>query len=327
MTTAYPHRISVIIAAKDNKQMLGVCLEHLYSQRFDGELEVVVVDNGSMESVAFLVTSTYPQIKLIRNETNLGVAVAFNQALSYITGGNVLSLDQDVELAPDFLDAALNTIRSDEKIGSVAGRLYAMQDRYTEGTLDCAGLMFRNMQLLRVGYNEIDGAHFDQPRYIFAAPGAAALYRREMLRDITIQNKVADEDLFSFLEDLDIGWRAQLRGWKSVYAPMAKAIHKRGLLREKDKQASQDYAMFWSANLSLIRRKNLPENLSKMYRKIIRKNEKAHLLGVTQDYDMVARVQAKSWILRKSKLMKSKNKLIQQSALLDENAQERLLFS
>ena len=60
---------------------------------------------------------------------------------------------------------------------------------------------------------------------IFGPDGAAAVYRRAMLEDISIGGEVFDEDFFMHKEDIDICWRAQLRGWESAYVPKAVAHH------------------------------------------------------------------------------------------------------
>jgi len=63
---------------------------------------------------------------------------------------------------------------------------------------------------------------------IFGACGAAALYRRSMLVDIAVDGEFFDEDFFTFYEDADLAWRAQMRGWNGRYAPRAVATHVRG---------------------------------------------------------------------------------------------------
>ena len=65
----------------------------------------------------------------------------------------------------------------------------------------------------------------DEIHPIFGPDGACAFYRREMLDDIAIDGEVFDEDFYLHKEDIDISWRAQLRGWKSVCVPDAVAHH------------------------------------------------------------------------------------------------------
>ena len=72
--------------------------------------------------------------------------------------------------------------------------------------------------------------------YIFGPSGAAPLYRRAMLDDISFEGEFFDEDFVMYREDADLAWRAQWRGWKGVYTPHAVAYHVRGLGPEHSRQ-------------------------------------------------------------------------------------------
>ncbi|MCL5960305.1 MAG: hypothetical protein M1358_13520, partial [Chloroflexi bacterium] len=77
------------------------------------------------------------------------------------------------------------------------------------------------------GQGEKDRGQYDNSTLIFAACGAAPLYRRRMLEDVAIDGRYMDENFFAFYDDIDLGWRARLLGWRSVYAPQAVAYHLR----------------------------------------------------------------------------------------------------
>jgi GT2 family glycosyltransferase len=88
--------------------------------------------------------------------------------------------------------------------------------------LDGAGDGYRRGGLPgRIGHRELDRGQFDQPRYILGACGGAALYRRSMLDEIGL----FDEDYFAYLEDVDLGLRAQSAGYKCFYVPTAVIYH------------------------------------------------------------------------------------------------------
>jgi GT2 family glycosyltransferase len=73
-----------------------------------------------------------------------------------------------------------------------------------------------------------DWRHYDSERFVFGASACAALYRSSMLDDLRLDGEYFDEDFFAYFEDVDMDWRAQLRGWKCVYAPRAVGYHMRG---------------------------------------------------------------------------------------------------
>jgi GT2 family glycosyltransferase len=96
--------------------------------------------------------------------------------------------------------------------------------------LDSTGLFInRYRRPYDRGQGEIDINQYDTLLQVFGACGAAALYRRSMLTDIALEDEYFDEDFFSYYEDADLAWRAQMRGWHGRFAPRAVATHVRGL--------------------------------------------------------------------------------------------------
>ena len=73
----------------------------------------------------------------------------------------------------------------------------------------------------RRGYGEVDVGQYDAPGEVFSACGGAALYRMAAFDDVG----TFDGDFFAYLEDIDWGFRAQLRGWTARYEPSAVVHH------------------------------------------------------------------------------------------------------
>jgi GT2 family glycosyltransferase len=114
----------------------------------------------------------------------------------------------------------------DDRIGIVAPKL-RMTDRPER--LDSAGLFVsRARRPYDRGQGEIDRGQYDQKTEIFGACGAAALYRRKMLTDLALDGQYFDNDFFAYYEDADLSWRAQIHGWRCVFAPLAVGNHRRG---------------------------------------------------------------------------------------------------
>src|SRR5207237_10299092 len=78
----------------------------------------------------------------------------------------------------------------------------------------------RNLRHLDRGAEQPDHGQFDKTEYVFGATGAAALYRRRMVDEISVDGEFFDESFFSFREDADLAWRAQLLGWRCLYVPV-----------------------------------------------------------------------------------------------------------
>ena len=77
------------------------------------------------------------------------------------------------------------------------------------------------------GWHQPDSRYFERMEYVFGATAAAALFRRELIDDISIDGHFFDPDFFIYREDADVAWRAQLQGWRCLYTPRAVAHHVR----------------------------------------------------------------------------------------------------
>jgi len=100
--------------------------------------------------------------------------------------------------------------------------------------LDSTGLiMKKNRRAFDRGAGEMDRGQYDCKTEIFGVSGAAAMYRRQMIDDLTINGEFFDETFFAYKEDVDAAWRAQLFGWKAIFVSEAIATHKRGWQGEK----------------------------------------------------------------------------------------------
>lgn len=112
--------------------------------------------------------------------------------------------------------------------GSLTGRLLRPPGA-ARPIVDSAGhLLFRSRWVVNRGEEEPDTGQFGHPAEVFGVSGAAPLYRRAMLEDVRVGSEVFAEAFFVYLEDVDLDWRARLRGWRAYYVPTAVAQHERG---------------------------------------------------------------------------------------------------
>src|SRR5690606_1881143 len=144
-----------------------------------------------------------------------------------------LLLNPDVVLTPTFVEEMVQAIEISPEIGSAAGKLLQTEtiDVPTiagrrSHTIDSAGLtMAKNRRQALRGYQQDAAICCQEKTYIFGPDGAAPIYRRKMLEDVQVEGEVFDELFHTHKEDVDLAWRAQLLGWKSVYTPRAVAYH------------------------------------------------------------------------------------------------------
>ncbi|MCX5693274.1 MAG: glycosyltransferase family 2 protein [Candidatus Omnitrophica bacterium] len=216
--------ISVIIVNYNRKDLLQNCLDAVRMQNVK-DVEIIVVDNGSLDGSAEIVKADYPEVKVVENKENLYFCKANNQGIEKARGDFVLCLNSDCVLDKDYLKEALKSFDLDEKIGMSSGKILRMDKK----TIDSTGLFVgRNRKPLERGYGKPDEGQYEEPEYVFGVSGACMLMKKIMLDDIKDENGYFDETFEIYYEDLDLCWRAQKKGWKAYYNPKAIAYHVRG---------------------------------------------------------------------------------------------------
>ena len=214
--------VSVIIPILDVSERLARCVDTLSSQT-SRPYEVVVVSSGLSE--AGDIDRRWPGIRLVACPLPTSFTRAVNHGIVSTAAEWILLLNDDVVLAESFLEALLAGLPADDRIGMVCGKLLSADGRVIDST---GQFVSRTRTAVERGHGEVDRGQFDAPGYVFSAPGAAALYRRRMLEELAVEDRYFDEDLGMYLEDLDLGWRAQRAGWRAYYVPDAVGFHARG---------------------------------------------------------------------------------------------------
>lgn len=228
-----PPTISVTIVTFDSGRDLARCLDAVAAQRF-APAEVIVVDNASRDdSVA--VARRHPVVsRVIENRANAGFAAGQNQAIAASRGDWVLALNPDVVLDPGFLEELAARADRPLPLGTLCGRLLRLGEDgrpVSPGRIDSTGIRFtRSFRHLDRGSEEPDDGRYAVEEPVFGATAAAALYRRAMIEDVSVEGEFFDEAFFAYREDADVAWRAQLLGWDCLYVPSALGYHVRRVL-------------------------------------------------------------------------------------------------
>lgn len=224
-----------IVTYNSEKEILN-CLKFVEMQSHPIN-DIIVIDNNSIDNTTDLIKSSeyFKKIDFSKNSINNGFAGGHNQAFFLSGSDYVLVLNPDVELHPDYINHLVKRMEQNPRIGAATGKLYRDHDC---NVLDSTGLiMKKNRRAIDRGSGEVDRHQYDDQTNIFGVSGAAALYRREMINDVSVNGEFFDETFFAYKEDVDVAWRAQLFGWKAIFVPDAIATHKRGW--QGDKKRSQ----------------------------------------------------------------------------------------
>jgi len=128
--------------------------------------------------------------------------------------------------------------------------------------VDSTGIYFTpNLRHLDRGSLHPDNGDYRQYEFVFGATAAAALYRRDMIEDISIDGEFFDNDFFVYREDADVAWRAQLMGWRCLYVPYACGYHVRKVLPGNRRALPSEINMHSVKNRFLLRVKNITWNV------------------------------------------------------------------
>lgn len=213
---------TVVIPNWNGARFLPACLAALDRQTLgapgSAAVELIVVDNGSTDA-SLEILRAHPGLRLLPLPGNLGFAAAVNVGIRAARAPVIALLNNDTEVEPDWLAALLSALAANPAAGSATSKVLQFADRqrfHTTGdTLDLAAMAANR------GWGEVDAGQYDQATAVFGANAAAAAYRRALFDDIGS----FCEDFGSYMEDVDLAWRARLAGWGCVFAPAARVYH------------------------------------------------------------------------------------------------------
>jgi hypothetical protein len=216
--------LSVVIPNYQRPALLRRCLQSVLAARAASasQIEVIVVDDGSGDESCSIVRDEFPSVALVALAANRGYPVAVNAGVDASNSEWVLTLNNDTTVDEALFDQLLAVARSGPDIGLVAAQQRFSADHsvlYSAGTVvDARGHASDRLMGAPVGASE------REPVEVFGACGAAALYRRSLLSELG-----GFDERFAFgLEDVDLAWRARMRGWRCLYAPGAIVYHDLG---------------------------------------------------------------------------------------------------
>ncbi|MCA9970844.1 MAG: glycosyltransferase family 2 protein, partial [Anaerolineales bacterium] len=210
---------SIIIPHFNGKQHLADCFAAL-RQQTEPDFEVLLVDNGSTDGSQALVRAEYPEVRLLELGENRGFTGACNAGWQAARGEIIILLNNDTAVSPTWLAEIRAAFARCPEAGSIACKMLLFDRRdhfHTAGDYVRLDGIPGNR-----GVWQRDVGQYDREEFVFSACGGAAAYRRAMLDEIGF----LDDDFFFSCEDVDLGWRANLAGWRVLYVPTAVVYHK-----------------------------------------------------------------------------------------------------
>jgi len=221
--------ISFVIVNWNTKGLLMDCLRSVFDTVKGLDFEVWVVDNASEDGSAEAVAELYPQVNLIKNQTNRGFAAANNQAFKFMKGRYGLLLNSDAALTPGAVNQLYRFMEKTPGAGMACGQLLN-----PDGTLQnsfapfpCFWTVLFNESLLRLILPHRfppKTAGGDRPLPVDSCIGACMIVRRTAMERVGF----FDEGFFFFLEETDWAYRMRKEGWEIYFVPSARIFHHQG---------------------------------------------------------------------------------------------------
>ncbi len=210
------NEITIIIPNYNGQEIIKKCVNSLFSQSYK-DFEIIIIDDASSDTSVEIIKNL--PVRLIENKENKGFAYSVNEGIKAAKTDFVLLLNNDVFIQdPDFLKSMLEVVKKNPSIFSVSSKMISYMDPYI---IDDTGDEYT---LLGWIYKRGNGQYINQYTHdslIFSTCAGAGLYRRDVFNQIGY----FDDLHFAYLEDVDIGWRAQIAGYINVYSACSECYH------------------------------------------------------------------------------------------------------
>ena len=214
-------KASIIFPNLNGEKWLKDCIDSCINQDFDQEYEIIVIENASTDSSMDIIRecqTRFENLRVIVNEENLGFAPAVNQGIRASEAEYVVMFNNDAFAEPDWLRELVRVADSDPQIFSVGSHMIQHFNReLTDDAGDYVPLF--GWTCKRGDGLSVEG--YTKQERIFSACGGAALYRRSILDEIGY----FEEAFFAYGEDVDLGWRGNIHGYKNIFNPKARVYH------------------------------------------------------------------------------------------------------
>ncbi len=244
--------LSVVVVSWNTRELLRDCLGSLYAATHLAS-EVIVVDNGSSDGTLGMLAVDFPDVRVIRNETNRGFAAANNQGIAIALGRYLLLLNSDTVVHADALDRLVAFMEVHPEAGACGPQLLN-----PDGSLQRSGRAFPTLfqgvvalvpmplALRRALAEPIEKRDYNQVAIVDEVMGSALLLRRAAIEQVGR----LDEHFFFLGEDVDLCWRLSKGGWKIYYVPQAVVTHlgggsRRQLSERTSLQAQRGYVLLF----------------------------------------------------------------------------------
>ncbi len=215
--------VAVVIVNWNSRDDLLEAVGSLQRQS-DAAVDICVVDNGSADGSVAAIRRDYPAVNVLEAGENLGFAEGCNRGIGVTQSDWVFLLNNDAIATPDCVALLRKAARqAPPDVGMIQPCIVFRAD---PSRVNSSGvLVFRSGAARDRHFDEPVSAALE-PSEVFCPTAGAALYRRSMLEQVRLPSGYFDRRFFMYYEDVDLGWRCRLLGWRAMYLPQAVVVHR-----------------------------------------------------------------------------------------------------
>ena len=209
--------VTVIIPNYNGRKYLDGCFKSLSKQSFT-DFDTIVVDNGSEDGSTEYIKNNYPLVQLIELPENTGFANAANVGIQAADSKYVFLLNNDTMCDERAVERLVRIMENKQKLFSAQAKMLKMEIPHD---IDDCGDLYCALGWAFTPGKDKDKNYFRRRESITSACAGAAMYRKEYFDTVGL----FDKEHFCYLEDVDLGYRARLKGYANVMEPTAIVYH------------------------------------------------------------------------------------------------------
>jgi GT2 family glycosyltransferase len=213
--------VSVIVVNLNGRGLLGDCLDSLAAQDYPADrVEIIMVDNHSADDSVTYVREAYPGVRIIEAPYNLGFAGGNNLGARAATGEYLALINNDAQADSHWLRAMVEALEHDPVNTCVASKILDA-DGHTVDFVGTGMNLYGRAFQIDAGLSVAPG-YYDKPQALLAPCGGAMMIPRELFWKVG----GFDQDFVAYFEDVDLGWRLWIHGYRVIFVPGAIVYHK-----------------------------------------------------------------------------------------------------
>lgn len=239
--------VSVVLVNFRGAEDTLECIEGLFGLNWPKELlEIVVVENGSGDDSLATLQAVADRVTIVESKENLGFTGGCNLGVARSTGEYVAFLNNDAKPHQDWISEAIATFAQGIDIAAVASKVLdwdGVNVDYLDAAITWYGMGYKPHA------GEKDRGIWDEEKDVLFGTGAAMFIKADVFEELG----GFDDNFFMFYDDVDLGWRLNLLGYRFRFQPKSLAYHKHHASMNKFGNFREEYLLERNALYSLYK--------------------------------------------------------------------------